>query len=105
VALAAYHLALGLPRLLSESRPLPLDPAEFADHRQPHGLIAHRPRRGPAHAPVRRIDAQVQVLDGLPDHVHRKVANADLSPLNNHSDSSLAPKQLSRRLVISDLRG
>jgi hypothetical protein len=50
VALAAYHLALGLPRLLSESRPLALDPAEFADHRQPHGLIAHRPRRGPSTA-------------------------------------------------------
>jgi len=50
VALAAHHLALGLPRLVFESRPLALDPPEFADHRQAHRLIAHRPRRGPSTA-------------------------------------------------------
>jgi len=50
VALAAHHLALGLPRLVFESRPLPLDPAEFADHRQAHGLIGYGQRRGPSAA-------------------------------------------------------
>jgi hypothetical protein len=38
MALAAHHLGLGLPRLVFKSRPLALDPTEFADHRQPHGL-------------------------------------------------------------------
>jgi hypothetical protein len=103
MALAAYHLALGLPGLLFESRPLPLDPPEFADHRQPHGLIAHGQRRGHAHAAARGIDSQVQVFDGLSDHVHRKPANADLPPLNNHSDSSPAPKRLSPRPAISSV--
>ncbi len=55
MALAAHHLALRLPRLVFESRPLALDPPEFADHRQAHGLIAHGQRSGHAHPPVPRI--------------------------------------------------
>jgi hypothetical protein len=50
VALAAHHLALGLPRLVFESRPLAPDPTEFADYRQPHSLIANRQWRGPSTA-------------------------------------------------------
>jgi hypothetical protein len=47
MTLTAHHLSLGLPRLVFESRPLPFNPTEFADSRQPHGLIAHSRRRGP----------------------------------------------------------
>jgi hypothetical protein len=90
MALAAHHLALGLPGLVIESRPLALNPTEFADHRQPHGLIGHGQRRGHPHPPVRRIDPQVQVFDGLPDHVHRNPANADLPPFNHGYASILS---------------
>ena len=48
MTLTAHHLALGLPRLVFESGPLPFNPTEFADYRQGHGLLAHRQRRGPS---------------------------------------------------------
>jgi hypothetical protein len=40
VALAADHFSLGLPRLSLKFRFLAFDPPKFADHRQPHGVIA-----------------------------------------------------------------
>jgi hypothetical protein len=55
MALAAYHLALGLPGLFIESRPLAPDPPEFADYRQAHGLVGRGERRGHPHPPVRGI--------------------------------------------------
>ena len=72
VALAADHLAFGLAGLCGEARPLALDPAELADDRQTDRIVGHRERHGHAHAAVRRVDAQMQVLDGLADDVHRR---------------------------------
>ena len=72
VALAANYLPLGLPRLGFEFRPLAVDPAELADHRKPDGVIAHPQRRRHAHAAVRRVDAEMQVLDALPDDLDRQ---------------------------------
>ena len=88
MALAAHHLPPRLARLVREPGPLPLDPAQLADHRQPDGVIRDGQRRGHPHAAVRRIDAEVQVLDGLADDLHRQAADGDLAALSIHSGSS-----------------
>ena len=71
MALAADHLTFGLSCLAFKSRPLALDPAELADHREPNGVVIHRQRSGHAHPSVRGINAQVKVLDRLADDVDR----------------------------------
>ena len=40
----------GLAGLRLKFRPLPFDPSEFPDHRQPHGFVSHAKRCGHAHA-------------------------------------------------------
>src|ERR1035437_3956035 len=70
MALAADHLTRGLTGLWLKLRPLAFDPAECTDHLQPHRVVAHPERRGHAHATVRRIDAEVQILDALAEHLH-----------------------------------
>jgi len=82
VTFAADHLALGLARLGLEPGPLALDPAELPDDRQPYGIIGHRQRRRHPHAAVRRVDAEVQVLNGLPDDGNFQAADGDLAVLS-----------------------
>jgi len=69
VTLATDHLPCGLSRLGFESRPLALDPAELADHRQPYRVIADPERDRNAHSAAGRVNAEMQVLDVLPDHL------------------------------------
>ena len=78
VALAADHLPLGLARLGFKLRLLSLDPAQLADHRQPHCVIADRQGCRHPHPAVGWIDAEVQVLDGLADDLNRQAADRDL---------------------------
>ena len=47
VALPGNECPLGLPRLGLELRLLALDPAQLADHGQPHGIVADRPAAQP----------------------------------------------------------
>jgi hypothetical protein len=85
VAFAADHLARRLPFLARERGPLALDPAQAADDRQTHRLVAHGQRSGHADPAVRRIDPEVQVLDPLALDLHRDAADDDLAGLNTHA--------------------
>src|SRR5271157_1525586 len=71
MALAADHLTFGLSCLAFKSRPLALDPAELANHREANGVVIDRQRSGHTHPSVRGINAQVKVLDRLADDVDR----------------------------------
>ena len=90
VALAADHLAFGLARLgLEPARWRLIQPslpitASRTRHRSPQG-------RGHPHPAVRRIDAEVQVLDVLADDLDGQPADVDLVLLSTHSGSSPAP--------------
>jgi len=57
MALATDHAPLGLPGLGLKLRTLTLDPAQLAHHRQAHGFVINRQRRGHTHAPLRWINA------------------------------------------------
>lgn len=45
---------------------------------EPHGFIVHRQRRRHAPAPVRRVDAEVQVLDALAGDLDAQAADVEV---------------------------
>src|ERR1051325_8307768 len=96
MTLTADHFPLGLARLFFKSRLLSFDPAEFANHRQPHRVIAHPQRHGYAHPSLRRIHAQMEVLDRLAHNLNPQTVHGDLAALNTHFGSSPVPEFLRR---------
>jgi hypothetical protein len=87
MALAADHLALRLPGLRLKPGPLPLNPRKLAHHRQTHGVVGHGQRSGHSHATRRRINPEVQVLNGLANDVNIYAAHGDHLWLSIHSGS------------------
>jgi hypothetical protein len=49
-------------------------PGEFAEREGPQDVIAKMPRRRQPHPSLRRMDAEVHVLDFLADHFDGQVA-------------------------------
>jgi hypothetical protein len=70
VALAVEVLASALPFLVAQLLLLLLDPAELGDGEQPNCVQAHLRRSRDAHPAGGRVDAQMDVLDVLPHHLH-----------------------------------
>ena len=67
---------------------LPLDPAQLVDHGQPHGVIVDHQRCGDSHPAIRRIDAEVQVLDVLAHHLDGHAADREVVRFSSHAGSS-----------------
>ena len=65
VTLAGKHLAPGLTRLSFKCGLLSANPAQLADDGNAHGLIRDGQGHSDSHSTVRRIDAEVKVLDPL----------------------------------------
>ncbi|MNG35395.1 hypothetical protein D3C84_1221170 [compost metagenome] len=87
MAFSTDHAPLGLPRLGLKLRPLPFDPAELAHHGQAHGFVVNSQGRSDAHAPLRRINAQVQVFDRLTHDLNGQTAYRDVARLSIHADA------------------
>jgi hypothetical protein len=79
MALATDHLPLGLPGLRLEFCPLALDPPEPADYRQSHRAIADAPRCRHPHPSIRRVDAEVKVLDSLSDNLNPQAVDGNVA--------------------------
>jgi hypothetical protein len=78
MALPIQILAGRFPLLLAQLPLLLLDPAQLGNGEDADGGEVH-PRRGRnPHSAGRRINAQVDVLDVLANHVHRDLAQRDL---------------------------
>lgn len=92
VALTADHLAPRLAWLGFKSRPLAFDPAELADYCKPYCIVAHLHWDSNAHPATRWVNPQVQVLDGLVNHLHTQAIHSDPMLFSIHSDSSPIPE-------------
>ena len=79
VTLAVEKLARCLPRLLPQLALLLLDPGELGDREDAQGVQVHARRRGDPDLAIRRIDAEMDVLDVLEDDLHRQVAQHDVA--------------------------
>ena len=87
VSLAADQLPSRLARLVRESGALPFDPAKLPHHGKAGGMIRDGQGRGHADAAVRRVNAEVQVLDRRADDLNRQTADDDLSAFSIHFGS------------------
>jgi hypothetical protein len=87
VSLAADDLPSRLTRLVSKSSPLTFDPAKLPHDGKSNGMIRNRQGCGHAHATIRRVHPEVQVLDGFADDLNRQARDDDLAVFSIHADS------------------
>ena len=80
MALAAHEFTPGLAFLTFELSLLAANPSQSGYDGQPHCFIVKMQRGSDPHAAKRRIDAQVKVLDGFANHLHRNPADPELIP-------------------------
>src|SRR5207249_2328097 len=74
-----------LALLRAELRLLLPDPGKLRNCEDPDGVEAHPLRGGDAHAASGRVDAEMDVLDVLQDHVHSDVTELNLRYVSTHA--------------------
>ena len=67
-----------MPRLGIEFGLLTFDPTHARDNGKADGFVAEANRGSDPHTPIRRVDAKMEVLDRLSDHIDMKPADCDL---------------------------
>ena len=77
MAFAGHELPLRLALLPLELSLLPPNPSQARDKSQPHRFIVKVQRRGHPHPTTRRVDAYVEILDGLVDDLDRYPTNVE----------------------------
>ncbi len=91
VALTAHIFARGLALLRGELRLLALDPGQSGDGKEAYRFVIDAQWCGHPDASGRWIDAEMQVLDVLANHIDDQAIDGDLVPLSTHLDSSQSP--------------
>lgn len=85
VAFAVEVLARRLAFLRPQLGLLRAYPGQFADDKGTDGIVAEMPGRRDAHAPGRRMDAQVEVFDALAHHLDAEFTQLHAAALNTRS--------------------
>jgi hypothetical protein len=87
MALAADHLPLRLSVLLLEFGLLPANPSEATDYSQPDSVIVKPQRSRNTNSSARRVHAEMQVFDVLPDNLDGNAPYLDAVALSTHAAS------------------
>ena len=83
MCLARYVEPLRFPSLVCELTLLVLYPAQPSDNRHPDSVFADSRRRRDPDPSGGRIDADMQVLDRLPDQFNRQTRDLDLLSIHD----------------------
>src|SRR5699024_1604232 len=90
VGLPRHHLTPGLPQRVLQLLALPLDPRQPLNHGQANLAIIKPLRCGDADAPLRRVDADMEVLDVLVVDFDVDAADGDVDVSGTHVGPSPA---------------